>query len=341
MTETVPEAVPAAGSAAGSEESARPFADAPAYDCRGTFAEELGALAREDERVVVVCNDSVGSSNLVAFRDEFPDRLINVGIAEQNMVGVGAGLANAGLVPFVSAAGPFLTGRALEQIKADVAYSGLKVVLCGQSPGMAYGELGPTHHSVEDLSWLRAVADLPVVVPTDRAQTRAAVRWAYAHEGPSYLRVPRFKVPDVVPADAPFAPGRALVLRDGTDVTLLAVGTLVPRALDAAKRLAAEGVSARVLNTPFVDPLDEATLLRAAEETGGIVVAEEATVSGGLGAAVASLTGQHHPTPLRLLGVSGFAPTGGPEHLLEHFGLTVDGIHRAAREVLGLPSSVS
>ncbi|MFF7475584.1 transketolase C-terminal domain-containing protein [Streptomyces sp. NPDC008092] len=336
MTETHTPPAPAADSAA-----APTPADAPVYDCRTVFAEELAALARQDERVVVVCNDSVGSSNLVAFREEFPDRLVNVGIAEQNMVGVGAGLANAGFVPFVSAAGPFLTGRALEQIKADCAYSGFRVILCGQSPGMAYGELGPTHHSVEDLSWLRAVADLTVVVPADRAQTRAALRWAYTHDGPSYLRIPRFKVPDVTPPDAPFEPGRAQVLRDGDDVTFVAIGTLVSRALTAADRLHAEGISARVLNVPFVDPLDRAAILRAAEETRGLVVAEEATLSGGLGAAVASLTGQHHPVPLRLLGVTGFAPTGSPEGLLEHFGLTADGVHRAAREVLGLTSSAS
>jgi transketolase len=125
---------------------------AATYDCRVDFAEELAALAREDERIVAVCNDSVGSSNLTKFRDEFPDRLVNVGIAEQDLVGVGAGLANAGMIPFVCAAAPFLTGRATEQIKADVAYSEAHVVLCGQSPGMAYGELGPTHHSIEDLS---------------------------------------------------------------------------------------------------------------------------------------------------------------------------------------------
>ncbi len=130
------------------------------FDCRKAFAEELIALARQDERIVAVCNDSVGSSNLVGFREEFPDRLINVGIAEQDLVGVGAGLANGGMIPFVSAAAPFLTGRALEQIKADVAYSNTHVVLCGQSPGMAYGELGPTHHSIEDLSWTRAIAGL-------------------------------------------------------------------------------------------------------------------------------------------------------------------------------------
>src|SRR3954464_6059229 len=189
--------------------------DAQTYDCRTAFADTLIELAREDERIVAVCNDSVGSSNLTGFRDEFPDRLINVGIAEQDLVGGGAGLANGGMIPFVSAAAPFLTGRALEQVKADIAYSRAKVVLCGQSPGMAYGELGPTHHSIEDLSWLRAIADLPVVVPADPAQTRAAVRWAAAVDGPSYIRIPRFKVPEVTPAGAPFGPGKSVRLTDG------------------------------------------------------------------------------------------------------------------------------
>src|SRR5215207_7630193 len=196
------------------------------YDCRKAFADELIALAREDPRVVAVCNDSVGSSNLGDFREEFPDRLINVGIAEQDLVGVGAGLANGGFIPFVSAAAPFLTGRALEQIKADAAYSDVHVVLCGQSPGMSYGELGPTHHSIEDLSWTRAIANLDVAVPADPAQTRAAVRWAAYADGPVYLRVPRFKVPDVTPDGAPFEPGRGLRLTDGDDATVIAVGTL-------------------------------------------------------------------------------------------------------------------
>ena len=153
-----------------------PVLSSETFDCRLAFAEELIALAREDDRIVAVCNDSVGSSNLGAFQKEFPDRLINVGIAEQDMVGVGAGLALSGYVPFVCGASPFLTGRALEQIKADVAYSQSPVVLCGMSPGMAYGELGPTHHSIEDLSWLRAIAGLGIVVPADPAETRSAVR---------------------------------------------------------------------------------------------------------------------------------------------------------------------
>jgi transketolase len=302
------------------------------FDCRKAFAEELIALAREDERIVAVCNDSVGSSNLVAFRELFPERLINVGIAEQDLVGVGAGLANGGLIPFVSAAAPFLTGRALEQIKADVAYSNVKVVLCGQSPGMAYGELGPTHHSIEDLSWLRAIADLPVVVPADPVQTRAAVRWAAAGSGPCYIRIPRFKVPVVTPDVAPFEPDRALRLAEGDDATVIATGTMVSRALDAAARLREDGVQVRVLNMAFIDPLDETAVISAARETGAIVTAEEATVSGGLGAAVAGVVVEQCPVPMRILGIRGaFAPTGNTEFLLEHFGLTAAGIAAAVR----------
>jgi transketolase len=309
--------------------------DATTYDCRKDFAEELIALAREDDRIVAVCNDSVGSSNLVAFREEFPDRLINVGIAEQDLVGVGAGLANGGFIPFVSAAAPFLTGRALEQIKADVAYSNTHVVLCGQSPGMAYGELGPTHHSIEDLSWTRAVANLPVVVPADSVQTRAAVRWAAANPGPAYLRIPRFKVPDVTPDGAPFAPGRSVQLTDGDDVTVVATGTLVSRAVAAADQLRGEGIGVRVLNMTFVDPLDTEAVLDAARQTRGIVTAEEATVSGGLGAAVATAVAENHPVPMRILGVRGeFAPTGSASFLLEYFGLTTEGIADAVRSLL-------
>jgi transketolase len=316
-----------------------PAAQPETYDCREAFAAELLALARADGRVVAVCNDSVGSSNLAGFRAEFPDRVVNVGIAEQDMVGVAAGLADGGLVPFVCAAAAFLTGRALEQVKLDVAYNDLPVVLCGMSPGMAYGQLGPTHHSIEDLSWLRAVANLPVVVPADPAQTRAAVRWAAANAGPAYLRIGRFRVPSVTPPDAPFQPGRAVQLTAGDDVTVIATGAMVSRALDAAGRLRAEGIAARVLNMMFVDPLDEAAVLAAARTTRGIVTAEEATVSGGLGAAVASLVVQRQPVPMRILGVPGvFAPTGTIEVLLDHFGLTAGGIAEAARELLRRPT---
>jgi len=304
------------------------------FDCRVAFAEELTALAEADPRIVAVCNDSVGSSNLAAFRRAFPERLVNVGIAEQNMVGVAAGLANGGLRPFVCAASPFLTGRALEQIKADVAYSGFPVVLCGMSPGMAYGELGPTHHSIEDLAWMRAIDELAVIVPADPAETRAATRWAVAADRPCFLRIGRTKVPAVSPEGQGFELGRASVLRRGDDVTIVAIGTMVSRALDAAQRLAQQGVEARVINAASLKPLDEATILAAARETRGIVTVEEAVVQGGLGSAVAELVSQQHPTRMRILGVTGFAPTGSASFLFEHFGLTAANIAERALDLL-------
>lgn len=304
------------------------------FDCRVAFAETLTALAREDPRIVAVCNDSVGSSNLGAFQKEFPDRLVNVGIAEQNMVGVAVGLANGGLVPFVSCAGPFLTGRALEQIKADIAYTLYPVVLCGQSPGMSYGELGPTHHSIEDFAWLRPLTDLTLLNPADPQQTRDALRWAAGAARPVYMRIGRFKVPSVTPAGTKFEVGRALTLREGHDVTLIATGVLVSRALDAAEILAGSGVSARVLNIATIAPLDRDAVLAAARETRAIVTAEEGIVHGGLGSAVAELVVQAHPVRMRMLGVPHFAPTGSAAFLLDHFGLNAGGIVAAARELL-------
>ncbi|WP_152365609.1 transketolase family protein [Microlunatus speluncae] len=311
--------------------------DAPVYDNRSAFAETLIELAERDPRIVAVCNDSVGSSSLTGFKARFADRLINVGIAEQNLVGVGAGLANAGLIPYVCAASPFLTGRALEQIKADVAYSGHNVILCGMSPGMAYGELGPTHHSVEDLSWLRALPGLDLIVPADRRQTAAAVRQAAEHPRPTFIRVGRFPVPDVTPAGSALERGRFQRLREGADVTLIGIGTLVSRTLAAADLLAADGVSARVLNAAYLAPLDVAAIEHAAGETRAIVTAEEGNLAGGLGAAVAAEVvrlDRRRRVPVRMLGLREFAPTGSTAFLLDHFGLTASGLAAAAREAL-------
>src|SRR4051794_12361382 len=202
--------------------SQQSLADQPRYDCRNAYVETLAELARTDHRIVGVVNDSVGSSKLDAFKKAFPDRLINVGIAEQDMVGVAAGLANGGKIPFVSAASCFLTARAMEQIKVDAAYSRAHMVLCGMSPGMAYGELGPTHHSTEDHAWLRTIPGPTVIVPSDPAETAQALRWAAAHDGPVFVRVSRMGVPDVNPDGYESRPGRAVTLRDGGDVTLMA-----------------------------------------------------------------------------------------------------------------------
>lgn len=304
------------------------------HDCRKAFAATLEDLAVHDARVVAVCNDSVGSSNLTGFAKKFPERLVNVGIAEQNLVGVAAGLANGGRLPFVCAASCFLTARALEQIKVDLAYSNANVKLCGMSSGMAYGALGATHHSIEDLAWTRAIANMTVVVPADPLETAQAVRAAAEMHGPIFVRISRMGVPIVHSEDYEFQIGRAAQLREGRDITLIANGTLVPRALEAADLLAAQGIEARVLNMATVRPLDREAIIAAAVETGAIVTAEEHTIYGGLGSAVAEVVVTTHPVPMRMVGVPGvFAPTGPTEWLFEHFGMTPQGICAAALEL--------
>jgi transketolase len=310
----------------------------PMYDCRDAFAETLLELVRSDPRVIVVVNDSVGSTKVSVVGKEFPERVINVGIAEQDLVGVGAGLANGGRIPFVCAASPFLTSRALEQIKVDAAYSKANLKLVGVSSGVAYGELGPTHHSIEDVAWMRAIADLTVVVPSDPVDTAAAIRLAHATEGPVFIRTSRMPVPMVHGPDFVFRFGAATCLRAGTDITLIANGVMVHRALDAAELLAAAGISARVVEMATASPIDADAIVAAARETRGIVTVEEHTVRGGLGGAVAEVVVTHHPAPMRILGIPGvFAPTGSSEFLLDHFGLNAVGIEAAALSILEGP----
>jgi transketolase len=310
------------------------IADQPRFDCRNAYVQALADLAQADNRIVGVVNDSVGSSKLDAFKRAFPDRLINVGIAEQDMVGVAAGLANGGRIPFVSAASCFLTGRALEQIKADVAYSNRNVKLCGMSPGMAYGELGPTHHSIEDIAWLRAIDNMVIIVPADPVETAAAMRWAAATEGPAFIRVSRMGVPQIYPDDYEFVLGKAITVRDGNDVTIISNGTVLWRALAAAEQLAERGVDARVISMPTVKPLDTDAIVAAARETAGIVTAEEATTAGSLGGAVAETVTAHHPTRVTILGVPEFAPTGSAGFLLDRYGMSPEGIADAARRLV-------
>ena len=305
------------------------------HDCRDAFVQTLERLSAANGDIVAVVNDSVGSSKLTGFRDRFPERLINVGIAEQNMVGVGAGLANGGKIPFVCAASPFLTGRALEQIKADVAYSETNVKLVGISSGLAYGDLGATHHSIEDFAWIRALPNIPVIAPADRIETAAAVEWAASYTGGCFLRLSRVGVPDLLPEGHVFQPGMADVLREGDDVTLIANGTLTHRAMDAAAMLGEQGVSARVLNMATVRPIDTDAILTAARETGAILTCEEHTIFGGLGSAVAEVVVDSHPVPMKRLGVPGiFAPTGPANFLLDEFGMSPQGITESAVELI-------
>ena len=305
------------------------------HDCRDAFTSTLEAMAAQNKDIVAVCNDSVGSSKLGGFRERWPERLINVGIAEQNLVGVGAGLANGGKLPFVCAAACFLTGRALEQIKADVAYSNTNVKLCGISSGMAYGALGSTHHSTEDFAWLRAIPNIAVVAPADRIETAAATKWAASHAGPVFLRLSRVGVPDLFPGGHVFELGKANEIRDGTDLTIIANGTLVHRAVSAAEILAGKGIEARVLNMATVQPIDEGAIVKAASDTGAILTCEEHSIYGGLGGAVAEVVGESKPVHVKRLGVPGiFAPTGSANFLLDEFGMSPGGMAESATDLV-------
>jgi transketolase len=306
------------------------------FDCRDAYAAALEEMAERDPRVCAVINDSLSSAKLKNFKVRFPDRFVNVGIAEQNMVGVGAGLANSGMIPYLCGAACFLTARAMEQVKVDLAYSKSNVRICGMSPGMGYGQLGPTHHSIEDVAWLRILPNMAVIVPADHVETAAAMRYSLTHEGPMFLRIARLPVPQVHSDDYTFNFGIAVLLREGHDVTILTNGVLVSRALDAARALDAKGISTRVLNMSTIKPIDKDAILDAARTTRGIVTAEEGLAAGGLGGAVAEILATEHPARMRILGLPDvFAPTGTAEFLLEHFSLTARGMQAAVLDLLG------
>lgn len=304
------------------------------YDCREAYAAALEEVAEKDHRVCVVINDSLSSAKMKDFREKFPDRFINVGIAEQNMIGVGNGLANGGMIPYLCGASSFLTARGMEQIKVDLAYSNANVRICAMSPGMAYGQLGPTHHSIEDLAWMRTLPNLTTVVPADPIETAAVMHYSLEHAGPMFLRISRIPVPKVHLDNHRFVLGKAVTLREGDDVTIIANGVVVSRALDAAELLREEGVEARVLNLSTLKPLDRESIVKAAWETRGIVTAEESLVAGGLGGAVAEVLAVEHPAPMRMIGVPDtFAPTGTAEFLLDYFQISAEGIAKAALEL--------
>lgn len=309
--------------------------NSPLFDCRDAYAKALEEMAGRDARVCVVINDSLSSAKMKDFKSTYPSRFVNVGIAEQNMVGVGNGLANGGMVPYLCGASCFLTARAMEQVKVDLAYSRANVRICGMSSGMAYGQLGPTHHSIEDIAWTRILPNLTVVVPGDDIETAAVMRYSLIHEGPMFLRISRIPVPRVHAGDYEFRLGRAVKLREGSDITIITNGVLVHRALDAARLLEEEGLSVRVLNMSTIKPLDEEAIVDAARTTKGIVTAEEGLAAGGLGGAVAEVLALRHPAPMRIIGLQDvFAPTGSAEFLLEYFKLTAEGMHQAALELL-------
>jgi transketolase len=297
------------------------------------FSETLLGLAREDPTVVVVTSDSRGSGKLSAFADALPRQVVEVGIAEQTLVGVAAGLASGGRKPFAFSPAAFLTARALEQIKNDVAYSRQPVRLVGISAGVSYGALGSTHHSTHDLAALRAIPGLTILLPADNHEARAAAHAAHASSTPFYVRIGKRPVPDL--PGAAFELGRARVVRDGDDLAFVATGETVWLAHAAAERLAAEGVQCRVLSVHTLRPLDEEAV-RAAAATGAIVTVEEHSVSGGLGEACAAVLAEAGlAVPLRRMGLPDEETVPGSQaEILAHYGIDAEGLAKAARALL-------
>lgn len=301
---------------------------------RQIICDTLIELGKKDRNIVVLTSDSRGSASMVKFKSELPEQFIEVGIAEQNIVGIAAGLATAGKKPFIASPACFLSMRSIEQIKLDVAYSQTNVVLIGISGGISYGALGMSHHSLQDLAVMRAIPGISIILPADRFETKKVIETLATDEGPAYIRIGRNPVPDVYETeDFLFKVGKAVTMKKGTDLTIIATGETVRLALDSAKALDEEGISCRVLNMHTIKPFDEKAVIKAARETGRIITVEEHSIHGGLGGAVAEVVGQHAPVPLRILGIPDEpAISGKTAEVFAYYGLTVENIRKIAME---------
>lgn len=305
------------------------MADKATREALGATLIELVDEGRND--IVVLDADLAKATTTVKFRAAHPERFFDMGIAEQDMIGTAAGLAAGGKTPFACSFAVFATGRAYDQVRNSVCYAKLGVKIAATHSGVTVGPDGGSHQMVEDIALMRVLPNMQVLVPADLTAARAAVRIAADTPGPFYVRLGRPAVPILYDEGFPFELGRAYVVREGSDVTLAACGAMVARALGAADLLAAQGVSAEVVDVMSLKPLDEATILTSARKTGAVVTCEEHSVIGGLGAAVASLLVSEHPVPMETVGVRDvFGTSGEAEELMEHFGLTAPHIVKAA-----------
>lgn len=302
---------------------------------REAYGAALAEIGAKNKNIVVLDADLSKSTKTDTFKKAVPERFFNVGIAEQNLISVGAGLAAAGKIPFVSSFSMFATGRAFEQVRNAVCYAKLNVKICATHAGITVGEDGATHQSLEDLACMRAIPNLTVVVPADEAETKSVVAWAAEYEGPVYVRLGRAGVADVTPENYTFTPGKSTELVAGNDVTIIACGALVGPAVEAAEALKEQGVSARVINMASIKPIDVDAIVKAATETGAIVTAEEHNIIGGLGAAVAEVVTEHEPVPVIRVGTNDtFGESGTPKELMAKYGLTAEHIVKAAQTAI-------
>lgn len=304
----------------------------PAKRMRDVFGDAFLELCRSNPRVVVLDGDLGSTTRTLAVRHEFPERFFNVGLAESNMVSIAAGLADCGFIPWCTSLASFLLCNAYDQLRLNVAIAGLNVKVMGSHGGITLGKDGPTAMAIEDLALIGALPTFTILVPCDPASMWKAVFAAAEHAGPVYLRSSRVAMPHVYAEDGPFEIGRANVVREGSDVTLIGCGLMVAAALDAAATLAEGGIEARVLDMHTLRPLDVEAIARAARDTGAIVSAEEHLLHGGMGSNVARIVAQTHPVPMRFVGLDDtYTDSGEPEDLLAKYGLTSGDIVRAAR----------
>jgi len=304
---------------------------------RDGFGEGLLELGKTHPNVVALSGDLEDSARAIWFKKQYPDRFFSVGIAEQDMIGTAAGLAIAGKIPFACSFSQFVTGKTLEQMRLAVCYQQLNVKIAGSHGGLSVGADGATAEALEELTVLRSLPHMTVVVPCDAVEAKKATIASADYPGPVYLRLGRAPTPLITKSSDPFQIGRASILRNGDDVTLIACGVMVSHALQAADQLAKDDIQARVINLHTVKPIDRQILIATARETGALVTAEEHTIVGGLGGAVAEVIVQEQPVPIRFVGVADrFGTSGDPAELMKAFHLAPEDLVRAAKDVLHL-----
>ena len=304
-------------------------------DTRSGFGAGLLEAGKLNPNVVALCADLTGSLKMDAFEKEFPNRFFQVGIAEANMMGIAAGMTIGGKIPFTGTFANFSTGRVYDQIRQSIAYSGKNVKICASHAGLTLGEDGATHQILEDIGLMKMLPGMTVINTCDYNQTKAATIALADHHGPAYLRFGRPVVPNFTPADEPFIIGKAILLNEGTDVTIIATGHLVWEALVAAEALEAKGISAEVINIHTIKPLDEEAILKSVAKTGCVVTAEEHNMLGGLGESVARTLSLNHPAPQEFVAVQdSFGESGTPEQLMEKYGLNSASIVAACEKVM-------
>ena len=307
----------------------------PEVSMREAYGKTLVELGKENRHIVVLDADLCRSTMTQFFASEFPDRFFDCGIAEQNMVGIAAGLAASGKVPFASTFAVFVPGRCFDQVRMSIAQPGLNVKLVGTHGGISVGEDGTSHQAIEDLALICSLPGFTVVVPADAIETAQAVRVAATSYGPFYIRLCRPKLPLVYSEGYRFKLGKAVTMRQGGDVTIIAIGTMVAMALEAAEKLKREGIDCRVLNMPTLKPIDEAAIIKAAAETEAIVAAEEHLEHGGLGSIIARVLARHQPVPMEFVAIKDtYAKSGKAAELWQRYGLTAKDIEQAVQAVI-------